>query len=115
MVVIRMPLTVNLMSTKIRVKRVPKIDISETHGPGAEAYGIFSDEEMRIEIADGQAPDRERVTYVHENLHAMLAASGLDKTTGGELDEEIATRLSPVLLSWLRDNPRVITWLRERA
>lgn len=61
-----------------------------------------------LTIRTDQSPDQIADTFLHESLHVMLLMVGHDS-------EELVWRLSPVLLQWLRDNPRAVEYLTGRA
>jgi hypothetical protein len=60
-----------------------------------------------------------RETLLHELLHCVFSASGLGAGNGEskrfttEQEEEIVWTMSPLVLSMLRDNPGLVTWLLE--
>lgn len=111
----RLPSAVRLLTTRIRVEKVAHIDISDSHGAGAEALGLYESDSNLIVMAQGQPADRERTTFLHENLHAMWDYAGLDRDQDFGVEEEFISRLSPVLLSWLRENRGVVAYLQERS
>lgn len=78
---------------------------------GRRLSGCLLHEEQRIFVKTGDGPDWTRDTLLHEVLHAAFFAAGV---AGG--DNELAvSRLTPVLLGFLRDNPKLITYLQERS
>jgi hypothetical protein len=83
---------------------------------GHPAYGVYDERNQSITL-DAHLPfERRRETFVHENLHAMFSAGSLDTVLNGEavgLDEHIISVLSPILLSWMRDNPRAVAFVSE--
>jgi len=120
-----MPTTIRLLSQRIRVLEeenlhvpcgTPAADEAHEAGHGHPAYGVY-DERTQIITLDAHLPfERRRETLVHENLHAMFAIGRLNDVLGQEaigLDEHIVGVLSPILLCWLRENPRLVAYLAE--
>lgn len=119
-----MPDRVRLMSQTIHVEQVDNL-----HTPSGEwvhegdepahthkAYGVYEEAPQVITLDADLGFERVRDTFLHENIHAMLAIVGLDALLEGSsegLGEHLTSVLSPVLLSWLRDNPVAVEWLQE--
>lgn len=74
-------------------------------------YGITDKQTQEILCRRDTTYDRSCVTLTHELLHAMFHAAGdplREKT-----EEKAVTALAPVLVSFLRDNPHIISFLTE--
>lgn len=107
-----LPRRVTLMTQRVPVERSDKIVWEPDDGGKAEVYyGLFKPDGPTIHIANDMGPEKERQTFVHENLHLMLEVAGLADSY--DSDEKLATRLAPVLLAWLRENPGAIEYLQE--
>lgn len=76
----------------------------------AEAVGLTIPDALEIHLSEELSPDRARATLLHEVVHALadLADLGDDGT-----EEEWASRLGPLLLQVLRDNPHMLAWVLE--
>lgn len=61
----------------------------------------------RILVARAQSDDQFADTWLHELLHHLLYHIGHD-------DEELVGRLSPVLLDFMRRNPKAVAFLMQR-
>jgi hypothetical protein len=121
-----LPPHVWLLSQRINVEAVPNLhcpDEGEPVGPDGEphlhrAYGVYTEEDQTITLDDGMQFERMRETFLHENLHAMLAMSQLDTLMNGQaadgFDEHVVSVLAPVMLSWMRDNPAALAFLQEK-
>jgi len=109
-----MPRVLRLVGQRIKVTLHDEIDLSADLGPGAQAYGVWKENDSEILLCKGQSHYRLRNTFVHENLHAINATAGLDNLLGHEAEEDLVNRMAPVLLSWLRENPRAVAWLQEK-
>jgi hypothetical protein len=114
-----MPGLVRIMSHSFETEFVPKLrldDNNEQAGNGVAAYGMYDGLALKFTFEANMAADRERQTFVHENLHAMLDLAGLDDTLGAQapgLDEHVVTTLAPLILTWLRENPGMHAYLTE--
>lgn len=78
-----------------------------------DLLGHNSQRELIITIDPAQAPGQRRDSLLHETLHAVTQLTGLASEWGQETEEAIVNRLSPVVLSVLRDNPRLLRYLTE--
>lgn len=65
-----------------------------------------------ITIDPDQAHDCKTDTVLHEVLHCVTQMAGLLSEWGEEKDEAVVTRLTPVLLGVIRDNPDLISYLK---
>jgi hypothetical protein len=111
-----MPRVVRLMTQRVRIHRVGHIDIGDMdgHAQGDQAWGVYEGSGPFIVMASGQGGERERHTFLHENLHMMLDLGGLTKMFDDDATEEKFTgRLAPVMLAWLRENPSAVKYLLE--
>lgn len=107
-----LPTVIRLMQQRIPVLRTKELFHDSGDGQRSEAWGLWDSSAQTITMCKGQGPDRERTTFVHENLHAMITFGGMAQVSG---EEDMVTRLAPILLSWLRENPRTVAYLMERA
>lgn len=76
-------------------------------------YGCYHLHDDRIEINAALKTSMQSLVLVHECLHAMFATAmpAVDDQT----EETIVRALTPQILAWIRDNPRLIALLAERA
>lgn len=112
------PQHVNLLTQHIDVVWVEALHHlpmdAEPDEIGQRAMGIYDLVDQTISMDRNLGHDRERQTFLHENLHAMVAISGLEAAFREDAEEHIVTVLAPVLLSWLRENPQAVAFLTER-
>jgi hypothetical protein len=66
-----------------------------------------------ILIEPDQADCQKRDTLLHETLHIVADLAGLADEWGAKKEETTVSRLSPVLLQVLRDNPKLLAYLTE--
>lgn len=117
----RMPQFVTLLTQRIAVVRVEGLhhpsepnEFGESHAH--RAYGVYEEATQVISIDKGLKFERARETFLHENLHAMLAMNQVDSLLEGQsqgLGEHVVSATAPVLLAWMRDNPAAVAWLQE--
>lgn len=76
-------------------------------------YGCYHVHDDRIEISAGLKANMQRLVLVHECLHAMFATAmpAVDDQT----EEMIVRALTPQILAWIRDNPRLLNLLAARV
>ena len=79
----------------------------------SDDYGETQIDRCEIRLAGKQGPSQLRETLLHESLHAMTSLAGLRVEWGEDRDESCVTRLAPILLDFLRRNPRVVEFLVE--
>lgn len=121
-----LPNRVTLLSQTILVSAVPNLHVpsdgwvhegdipDDTHMH--KAYGTYNEAEQSITLDDSLAFERIRESFLHENLHAMMAVTQLDSLLEAQsvgFEEHTVSSLAPVLLSWLRDNPQAVAFLSE--
>lgn len=113
------PTRIRLLSQRIAVREVENLHVPCEDPEGQhvhEAYGIYDERPQRISLDKGLPFERQRETLLHESLHAMFSITNLDTILSREaegLDEHIVSVLSPVLLAFLRENPRTVAYLQE--
>ena len=81
---------------------------------GDDLYGLTQYREQVITICPAQHPDHQRVTLVHELLHALCHATGAEQLLeeiSDTAEENLIQLLAPGLTSLLRTNPDVVTYL----
>lgn len=76
-----------------------------------ELYGHCSPSTQVITIADGIPKERQQAVVIHECLHALLELSGI--AVDGDQEETFITKMSPIILMWMKDNPKLIKYLTE--
>jgi hypothetical protein len=76
---------------------------------GHRAYGVFDPSQPDIWLDKASGPERTKSTLVHESLHCMLSLAHIEV----EHEEELVSRLSPILLDFLRANRGAIAYLQE--
>jgi hypothetical protein len=110
---VKRPKFVTLLSQKVPIYKTERIEWKPDDGSKTEVYyGLFQPDGPSIHIAIGMGPEKQRQTFVHENLHLMLEVAGL--ADAYDSDEKLVTRLAPVLLSWIRENPAAMAYLQEQ-
>jgi hypothetical protein len=102
------PKDVRLLTQRVVVKMAKDLEWDD-NGHRHEAFGLFVPQERLIYLRKGMAPDYERQTFLHENLHLIIETANI--LTDDE--EALVHRLSPILLSWLRENPDAVEYLQE--
>lgn len=115
----RLPKSIRVMGTRIGVGVIEQLTIPADHehpveeGESADphrAYGVYEGDLPIIWLDKDSGPERTKVTLVHESLHAMLNIARIDSVNG---EEELVSRLAPVLFAWLRENKAAVAYLQE--
>lgn len=85
----------------------------------ADVAGAMMEQASVILVDPNISKTQQRETLLHECLHAMWSQTWMDKIFPDEDQdgdgERIIHTLAPVLLSFLRDNPEVVEFLRREA
>jgi len=118
----RTPASVTLLSQHIGVEFAENLHCECPGHDGAETeekhavpcYGYYNKHDQTITLDADLKFERLRETFLHENLHAMLAIAQLDSIMPEGMDEHVVTVLAPILLSWMRDNPAALTFVLTR-
>ena len=76
---------------------------------GDDLYGCVKFAESAIHIEAHMGHQRQRVTVLHEVIHAMFDQCGIP-----EMEEHIAS-MSFSMLALLKDNPKFVAWVVEDA
>jgi hypothetical protein len=95
-----------------RVRRDKAALNAASHELGARLEGFCDSQEHLMVIGRIGSKSNQRETFMHEFLHAVNAACGLDVVLNGN-EEEVVNRQAKVLLPALRDNPDAVEWLLE--
>lgn len=77
--------------------------------------GNHRSRKSQILVRKGMSPDNDADTLLHEALHGMFHATGLNTTVEAvdkDLEELIVKTLSPILLLFLRQNPGIVRYLQ---
>jgi len=71
-------------------------------------------EDVEVILIDPlSSPGALRDTLLHESLHAIWGQTTLNKKYSDEEEEEALLALSPRILSLIRDNPKLVSFLTE--
>lgn len=82
----------------------------EDGGHSHSAWGLYDGDAPRVWLAKEAGVERVKATLVHEALHAMLSIAHIDEVDG---EEELVTRLAPILHDFIRSNRGAIAYLQE--
>ncbi len=93
---------------------IPVVDKLNLEHEGGKCHGLYEPGAPRISIDRVDGHERKRATLVHESLHAMFNAAALSAAPADD-EEELVSRLAPILLSWIRENRIMVEYLRESA
>lgn len=80
----------------------------------ADASALFgqTDHNACTIIIDGRLAEcQKRDTVLHEVTHVIVATVGLADEWGVDREEAVVRRMTPMLLSVLRDNPDLVAYL----
>ena len=101
------PLRISICGMPFKVEWVKSLG-------GAPGVGRCKIHEQTILVqSQGQGPDQERDTVLHEVLHAAITMTGHEGDFRSSREEAVVYAMSPVLLGVLRGNPHLVSWLTE--
>lgn len=111
----------HLLTQHWRVRHVPNSDELLVYGDdienavGKEAMGLCNSgtHEIVMRTIPSVSADQEKDTLLHEVLHAVLAVTGLDQRISEKTAEDMVGRLAPAILSLMRENPYLMSYLME--
>lgn len=103
---------------KVDTKRMHTVNKETDDVHGLAAYGH---DDLEIVVDPQQAASQMRDSVLHEVLHALFAIGPQnvlfqeldEKNKVGVLEENLVQGLCPLLLDFLRRNPRFVDWLLE--
>lgn len=108
----RLPKFVRVGGLKVGLLRIPQLLHDAEDGTHAHrAYGVFDPAEPLIWLDSASGPERQKVTLVHEVLHAIMNTARLNYTDDEE--EQVVERLAPLVLDFIRANRGAVAYLQE--
>lgn len=108
----RLPKFIRVGGLKVALLRVPDLMHDADDGSHAHrAYGVFDPAQPLIWLDTASGPERQKVTLVHEFLHAAINTARLD--FDAETEEMMVGRLAPFVLDFLRSNRGAVAYLQE--
>ena len=102
-----------ILPEKIKVGHliVDLIEMDQKEADSIGADGLFSYRHATMRINVDQHPSQLLETLLHECLHALWAVAGF---TARDEEEDIVTRLTPLLLTLFVDNPGLLDIIDEQ-
>lgn len=86
-----------------------RVSLLDAALPDAGCDGICSKDRLSIAVYSEQGSTKVGDTLCHELGHALLASVKLEE----DVEESVCLALGPGLLGLIRDNPRLIEWVRS--
>lgn len=111
----RLPRSIRILGHRVGIVGVPNLTY-EVHAAGDvsahhhDAWGLYEEYGPIISIDTTGGPERQKVTLLHEVLHAGINVAHIDEVKN---EEDLVTRLSPVLFDIIRNNRGLIAYLQE--
>lgn len=114
----RLPRSIRVLGMRIGIVPTQNLtyvfhaDENDHDGHHHNAFGLFEEDGpiISIEVGTGVGPERQKVTLVHEVLHAALNVAHIQEVAN---EEDLVTRLSPVLFDIIRNNKGLVAYLQE--
>ena len=101
----RLPKTLRILSHRLTVELAPGL----SH-VGTPAHGVYEDATLTITLDSDNVLERQKVTLIHEALHALIGVSNMGEAA---TEEEAVSKLSPLILNFIRENKAAVAWLQE--
>ena len=95
------PASIRIIGKKFTVSYPASVD--------GELVGECDTDKQMITVLDGQPLESEQDTLLHEVLHAI------DEMVDAKLKESQVKRLATGLLAVLKDNPKLVSYIRRRT
>lgn len=83
------------------------------HEDTMQVLGACDRDRNVISLDPDTGYDRLRETFLHEHLHAIITKANLHHDLLASNEEAVVARLSPILLQFLRDNPKAVEFLQS--
>lgn len=85
--------------------------VNAATGDGVTGVGRCDIEQGRLIISPKLGPDAMAETVLHEIVHAINYASGLNDELGADVEEKVTRMIATPLLDVLRRNPGLVRYL----
>lgn len=120
------PRVIHLLTQRIRVVQHANLVIPVEHAPHAATEGaiveggiislngLASLDNGELYIDKSLGADKMRETLLHESMHFVTTLAGLKLEYDAGTEEAIVKRITPILLSLLRENPNLVEYLTSR-
>ena len=102
------PQRVRVLGKQFAVAYVPAGDDALKNAEGEDCLGMCSPARQTVHVEDGQPLETEQETTLHEVMHAIEDAMGLD------LDETVISQMSKGLIAVVKDNPSFVRYLMAK-
>ena len=99
------PERLRIFGKRVTVRWVEKV----TADDGEEVMGLADHDNQDIQIKEGMPLETEQEKVLHETMHMIECAMEMD------LEEEVISRFATGLLAVLKDNPGLVSYLRQRG
>lgn len=86
-----------------------------TGAAGFGQYGECNHEQLVMTVDPEQADIMVRETVFHEILHACCNITGLSEELGEKTEESVVLRLSPVIIAFLLENPKMVSYILNKS
>lgn len=113
---IRPPRSFKVLGQIAHLRVVPR-EHGKAYADGEDCIGANNLDAGQVFVVEGLGPTQEQATVLHEVMHSIMYWHHLRvylKDTSEETDEAFVHALAPALLAFLRDNPRLVTYLTQR-
>ena len=113
------PRVIRVLGKRFALEAVSDPEVAVVRGGAYECLGAADVVRGRIKYRAAGAdssPDEEADTVLHELIHVMISAAGIDHAFKNHDQQETAVdQLAPVLLDTLRRNPLLVAYLVEEV
>jgi hypothetical protein len=111
----RLPKFIRIAGLKHGIGKVRNLSIAADDGVADEhlhrCYGTFEPGGPLIWLDAENGPERDKATLVHEVLHAVISTAHID--IDNDTEETLVSRMSPLVLDFIRANRGAIAFLQE--
>jgi hypothetical protein len=109
----KLPKSVRVGPATYSISRTEGDFLAACHQAQTNLLGWTNHTANRIVLRPDQGASSFRDTLLHECLHAVTDTIGLHDEIGADEDEKLVRRLTPAVLDFIRDNPKLIEYLVE--
>ena len=105
-----LPRSIRIAGQRVKVRQYNELRKDNLDGQSESLFGAFEAGPMEVSIVKGISPERERLTFLHEAVHFLWSVGRFDDCHD---EEAFVSRVTPLFLSFLRENPTAVKSLQE--
>ena len=98
---------------EVHFEKMPESVLEDFGCTSRQLLGLTRTQSLKIIIIPNLDPVVERITFLHELVHAMAHSFGLGFDTGKK--EDVVDKIASAFYYFIKDNPETVKWLMKEA